>query len=198
MDRIKRARPSAPMVVAMVALVAALAGTAIGGVATTASLNKKDRAQVRKIARKQANIRITKRAPGLSVAKANTSNNANAVGGTPLSGLLRVNGCQGGKVLGFARVLGSASMPNGFTTSATFIDTVGNCSGQTTQVRRIGLGVYRVRWNGVNTLLAVATGGGQDATVSAVRIPGESSFEFRAVNPVTDALVDVTFTVMTF
>ena len=53
MQRIKGAKPSPALLVAVVALVAALAGTAIGGVAVT-SLSKKDKKQVAKIAKKQA------------------------------------------------------------------------------------------------------------------------------------------------
>jgi hypothetical protein len=53
MRRIKGAKPSPALLVAVVALVAALAGTAIAGVAVT-SLSKKDKKQVTKIAKKQA------------------------------------------------------------------------------------------------------------------------------------------------
>ena len=79
MRRIKRAKPSPALLVAVVALVAALAGTAIGGVAVT-SLSKKDKKQVTKIAKKQgkkqANKQIDKKAPGLSVASATNAGNA--------------------------------------------------------------------------------------------------------------------------
>ena len=51
--RIKRGKPSPAMLVAIVALVAALAGTAIGGVAITA-LNKQEKRQVKRIAKKEA------------------------------------------------------------------------------------------------------------------------------------------------
>ncbi len=53
MRRIKRAKPSPALLVAVVALVAALAGTAIGGVAVTA-LNKQEKKQVKKISKTQA------------------------------------------------------------------------------------------------------------------------------------------------
>ena len=53
MRRIKQAKPSAALVVAVVALVAALGGGAVAGVAVT-SLSKKDKNQVRKISKKQA------------------------------------------------------------------------------------------------------------------------------------------------
>jgi hypothetical protein len=82
MRRIKQAKPSPAMLVAVVALVAALAGTAVAGVAVT-SLSKKDKKQVTKIANKQgkqqANKQIVKKAPGLSVASAKTADSANGV-----------------------------------------------------------------------------------------------------------------------
>jgi hypothetical protein len=52
-SRIKGAKPSAALVVAVIALVAALGGGAVAGVAVT-SLNKKDKKQVRKISKKEA------------------------------------------------------------------------------------------------------------------------------------------------
>ena len=51
MQRIKGAKPSAALIVAVIALVAALGGGAVAGVAVT-SLNKKDKKQVKKIAKK--------------------------------------------------------------------------------------------------------------------------------------------------
>ena len=68
----KGRRPSPAMVVAVVALVAALAGTGVA--ATISVLDKGEKKQVKKIARKQANKRITKRAPNLSVANADSAN----------------------------------------------------------------------------------------------------------------------------
>ena len=75
MRRIKGAQASPALLVAVVALVAALAGTALAGVAVT-SLSKKDKKQVTKIAKKQANIQIGKKAPGLSVTSAKTADSA--------------------------------------------------------------------------------------------------------------------------
>ena len=54
MRRIKRAKPSPALLVAVVALVAALGGGAVAGVAVT-SLNKKETKKVRKIAKNKAN-----------------------------------------------------------------------------------------------------------------------------------------------
>jgi hypothetical protein len=64
------------MLVAIAALIVALAGTAVAGVATTSKLSGKERKQVTKIARKQADRRITKRAATLTVAAAGSANSA--------------------------------------------------------------------------------------------------------------------------
>ena len=74
----KPRRPSPALLVAIVALTAALAGTAVGGVAVTA-LNGKEKRQVTRIAKGQANKRISKRAPGLAVASAQSAGSANPV-----------------------------------------------------------------------------------------------------------------------
>lgn len=76
MDRLRRMRPSPAMLVAIVALIAALVGTAVAGVATTSKLDRKEKKQVRSIARQLANQQITKRAPGLSVAAASAADTA--------------------------------------------------------------------------------------------------------------------------
>jgi hypothetical protein len=76
MDRLKQVRPSPSLLVAVVALIAALAGTAVAGVATVSKLSGKERKQVAKIARKEANKRITKRAAGLTVAGATSAGSA--------------------------------------------------------------------------------------------------------------------------
>ena len=72
-------RPSPAMFVAVVALSFALAGTAIAGPdALTRAVSK---SKVKKIAKKQANKQITKRAPTLSVAHAETASSADSFGG---------------------------------------------------------------------------------------------------------------------
>ena len=82
MSRIIRRRPSPSMIVAGAALVVALAGTAIAGpLATKSVLVKAEKKQVKKISKNQANLQIDQRAPGLSVA------NANTVGGLKASDL---------------------------------------------------------------------------------------------------------------
>jgi hypothetical protein len=74
--RILKRRPSPALIISIVALVLALAGTALGGVATISVLSKKEKRQVKKLAGKIADQRITTRAPGLSVASAKTADSA--------------------------------------------------------------------------------------------------------------------------
>jgi hypothetical protein len=78
MGKVGTVRPSPAIVVAVLSLIAALGGTAIAGTeATTSALTK---SKVKKIAKKQ----IKKLAPSLSVATANTAQNAanaDALGG---------------------------------------------------------------------------------------------------------------------
>jgi hypothetical protein len=70
------------MIVAGAALIIALAGTAIAApTAIKSVLDKKEKKQVKTI----ANKRITKRAPGLSVANAANAANAEKLGGQPAS-----------------------------------------------------------------------------------------------------------------
>src|SRR5215207_8290052 len=77
MRRLKERMPSPAMTVAGAALIIALAGTAMAApTALKSVLNKQEKKQVKKIAKNQANNQITQRAPGLSVANANTANTA--------------------------------------------------------------------------------------------------------------------------
>jgi hypothetical protein len=70
----KPRKPSPALIVAIAALSVSLVGTALAGpIAEISGLNKKDKRVVRKISNRIANKRITKRAPKLSVANAQTS-----------------------------------------------------------------------------------------------------------------------------
>ena len=70
-------RPSPAMIVAVTALVAAVVGTAIATpLAVKSVLSKKEKKQVKGISSKQANLAISDRAPGLSVANAVNATNA--------------------------------------------------------------------------------------------------------------------------
>jgi hypothetical protein len=73
MQKLRGKRPSPAMIVAVVALSLSLAGT--GMAATISVLSSSDKKQVKKIARKQANKRITKRAANLAVASAGSADN---------------------------------------------------------------------------------------------------------------------------
>ncbi len=76
-----RSSPSPAIVLAVLALVFAIAGSAVAG---TAGLSSKiTKSKVRSIAAKQADRRITERAPGLSVDRASTADNARNLGGRP-------------------------------------------------------------------------------------------------------------------
>ena len=66
-------------------------------------------------------------------------------------------GCKLGLVHSFARIRGSASMPNTYSTSNAHRDTVHNCGGGTTVVRRVNTGNYVLRFNGDPAALAVVT-----------------------------------------
>ncbi len=81
MERLKGKKPSPAMVVSIIGLVFALAGSAMAGVATISVLSKKEKKQVRTIAKDE----ISKTAPGLSVASANMAANANLLQGQPAS-----------------------------------------------------------------------------------------------------------------
>lgn len=75
---LKRRRPAPGTVLGLIALIVALAGTAVAGpLATTSVLNKKDKKQIRKIARAE----IAKAAPGLTVGNAANATNAGTVDG---------------------------------------------------------------------------------------------------------------------
>ena len=66
-------------------------------------------------------------------------------------------GCQSGKVLGFARIKGTAGIPTAYVDQAAFIDKKNNCSGGRVEVRRASEGVYFVRFVGNPATLALGT-----------------------------------------
>jgi hypothetical protein len=84
MRRSRASRPSPAIIIAVLALVAAVAGTAVAAdpVATT-SAKKVTKKKVKKIANKQ----IDQRAPGLSVAQAETASNANTANSVSPNGV---------------------------------------------------------------------------------------------------------------
>jgi hypothetical protein len=145
------ARPSAAWIVAAAALVLALASTAIAA-DPVAKLTK---AKVRNIANKE----IDRRAPGLSVDSASIAafaNDADTLDGVDSTGFVRAGGCARGKVLGFARFNG-ASISASPTYSTAGIQVPENCSGGTVEATRIAAGQYRIRFNGLDAVIAVCT-----------------------------------------
>lgn len=87
MNSLSSRRPSPAMVVACVALSFALAGSAVAGTeAVTSTLDTKEKKQVKKISKRQANKQIKKKAPGLSVAHATTATSANTASSAASAG----------------------------------------------------------------------------------------------------------------
>jgi hypothetical protein len=97
---------NAALVISILALIAAVVVPAVAQVATT-SLSKKEKRLIRKLARRQANKLITKRAPHLSVKRAQTADTANtaqnAVNSQNATNADKVDGfdvgCPGGTLL---------------------------------------------------------------------------------------------------
>jgi hypothetical protein len=77
MGSFKLKKPSPAMAVAIAALCISLVGTAIAAPVVVLTLTKQEKKQVKKIAGKISDKKITARAPGLSVASANTAGSAN-------------------------------------------------------------------------------------------------------------------------
>jgi hypothetical protein len=81
MSRFRQTRPSPALAISVIALAVAVGGAAGVGIAAVAGLDRKEKKQVRKIAAKQANRKISKRAGRLSVASARSAGNALSLGG---------------------------------------------------------------------------------------------------------------------
>jgi hypothetical protein len=113
--------------------------------------------------------RATVAARATNAERADAAERADSIGGTPLSGLLQVAGCQPGKVLGYARIKATtAGFPTTYTSSPSFIDLPFNCAGGTVEVRRAAAGRFFVRFAGNPAQLAVASSTiiGTDASAS--------------------------------
>ena len=107
---------------------------------------------------------------------------------------VREMGCQSGKVLGFARIKGTALIPNVYTTSTTAIDITNNCAGGRVEVRRASTGVYFVRFVGNPAALALAVPN-QDGASSAFSGDTDNVVTVGKINSGPDAgafRVDVT------
>jgi hypothetical protein len=168
-------RPSIAWIVAAIAAVFALVSTSIAA-DPVAKLTK---AKVKKI----VNVEIGKRAPGLSVDKAKSAETAtrattaaaadtattadsattatSAATADTLDGLdsqafLRAGLCARGKVLAFA-YFDPAAMSAAPTYSTAGVTVPENCAGGTVEASRVGTGDVRIRFNGLNALLATCT-----------------------------------------
>jgi hypothetical protein len=81
---------------------------------------------------------------------------------------VRAMGCQSGKVLGFARVKGTAGIPAFYTNALAAIDITNNCSGGTVQVRRASTGLYFVRFVGNPAALALTVSNSDGSGVNSL------------------------------
>jgi hypothetical protein len=151
----KLRKPSPAMIVAIAALCVSLVGTAVAAPVAVISLNKKEKKQVRKIAGKVSNKRITKRAPNLSVK--NAKNAQAAASATSALGAENANRV-GGKGLNDIAMWA-------------FVDDTGilfRSSGGVASIR-VGTGSYVVTFpRPVNTCAYNATNAANDGTVPAV------------------------------
>jgi hypothetical protein len=77
--------------------------------------------------------------------------------------------CAEGAVRGIAAVSGGAggiaNIPDRFTGSKSLFSHSFNCSGGQTQVRRLGMGVYEVRFAGNRAGIGLVSAGGAQATI---------------------------------
>ena len=69
---------------------------------------------------------------------------------------VRDMGCQTGKVLGYARIKGTADIPTTYVDESAFIDSTNNCTGGRVEVRKESTGRYFVRFVGNSASLALA------------------------------------------
>lgn len=187
-----RTLPSPAILVAAIALTLALAGTSIAA----DPLAKLTKAKVRSIANKE----IDKRAPGLSVDEATfaiTAGNSERLNNLDSSAFLRSSGCARGKVLGFARFDGAA-MSAQPTYSTAGVSVAENCSGGSVEASRMATGDYRVRFNGLDAVIAVCTamadGESYPFTYISTSLLGPGHWRLGQVDSFNDILVNGTFT----
>ena len=81
---------------------------------------------------------------------------------------VRDMGCQSGKVLGFARVKGTAGIPTFYTNASAAIDITNNCASGPVQVRRDGTGRYFVKFVGNPAALALAVSNSDGSGVESI------------------------------
>jgi hypothetical protein len=108
--------------------------------------------------------------------------------------------CQPGAVRGFIAVNGDpakgmANFPDQFTSAKPLIGARFNCAGGAPQARRVGAGVFEVRFPGNASLVAAASAGAAETTVTAV---GAGVFRVGLWVPGRQDAVDTPFTVAAF
>lgn len=110
-----------------------------------------------------------------------TAADSQKLGGlAPSSWVRRECNQNSGQIKGFAGVDGSATF------SSTFTDVTGyNCSDQSVEARRVGMGRYEVRFNGSPVTRAVATAmvTSLTAVMVSIRNLGPGLFEVEIINP---------------
>ena len=108
--------------------------------------------------------------------------------------------CQPGAVRGFIAVNGDpakgmANFPDQFTSAKPLIGARFNCAGGAPQARRVGAGVFEVRFPGNAAQVAAASAGGAETTVTAV---GGGIFCVGLWVPGRQDAIDTPFTVAAF
>ena len=106
--------------------------------------------------------------------------------------------CQAGAVRGFIAVNGDpakgiANIGDAFTSARPMIGVRFNCAGAAPQARRVGTGVYEVRFGGNAGQVAVASSAGAETTVAAV---GGGVFRISLWVPGRQDAIDTPFSVI--
>lgn len=106
--------------------------------------------------------------------------------------------CQPGAVRGYIAVNGDAAkgmanFPDQFTSAKPLIGARFNCAGGAPQARRVGAGVFEVRFPGNATQVAAASAGGAETTVVSL---GGGAFRVGLWVPGRQDAVDTPFSVL--
>lgn len=106
--------------------------------------------------------------------------------------------CQPGAVRGYAAVNGDpakgmGNFPDQFTSTKPLLGARFNCAGAAPQARRVGAGVYEVRFPGNATQVAMASSAGAETTIGFV---GNGVFRVSLWVPGRQDAVDTPFSVL--
>lgn len=106
--------------------------------------------------------------------------------------------CQAGAVRGFIAVNGDptkgiANLPDQFTSAKPMVGARFNCAGAAPQARRIGQGVYEVRFPGTASQVAAASAGSAETTIGHL---GGGVFRVSLWVPGRQDLIDTPFSVI--